>query len=326
VSLWGDDLDTEKKPFVRFFDEVDARIDAKRGERTRPSSLESIFDSLDKADLIPRTKNTDKILSDEATGERRSIFDVFPVPTPETKDTNPNVFDDDAFVQYETMVQDILGNDKSVKLGDATNMKKWLLQDEKIMDYHLPMLDRMVMEGPVFSSRDGLGFQDELKLQRVDFMKALDLNQKDYDMAEKVLEKVARFCAKEGKSLALDVAWHKVKEAGMQLKQESLSTFLHVTSTYPSVLQNRSGPLSSIMDIIDPNRKGNEEEPGVGATEKERQYIDITEEIAAFHDILYPPSEQSVTVRVKSLVRKGNARAAEELVETVRSEILTCNP
>ena len=42
--------------------------------------------------------------------------------------------------------------------------------------------------------------------------------------------------------------------------------------------------------------------------------IDIPGEVATFHDLLYEPTEKSISLRVKGLVRRGEVAEAEALL------------
>lgn len=44
----------------------------------------------------------------------------------------------------------------------------------------------------------------------------------------------------------------------------------------------------------------------------------IPEEIATYHDLSSRPTESSISLRVKALASKGNAKSAEELVEAFK--------
>ena len=332
ASLWGAaDDDTVK--FVPFFDQVDAHIaDKRRGgangagininqkSKNSKSTLDTLFDELDSADKATQQQQQQQqqqqrlILSDAVTGQRRSILDAFPIPAAPPR-RSPNAFDEESCRQYKQVLQDKIT--KKGKIARSVVISDWLQSEEKLIDYHLPALDRAVKEGAV-SDPDDLEFRDDLEKQRMAFMMTLKINDDEYREALDVLVRVGRACAKQAKSLPLNVAWEKIKEGGFITNNDSLSNFLYVSSTY-GTRPFAAGPMGSILDILDPiNRENSHDTNDTGTIEPEEESeVDVAEEIAAFHDNLYAPSEQSLAVRVKAMVRKGNAKAAETLLEHV---------
>jgi hypothetical protein len=75
---------------------------------------------------------------------------------------------------------------------------------------------------------------------------------------------------------------------------------------------------ASILDILDPSSKQRKE--ATDSTQnvpEENDVIDASEEVAAFHDVLFAPTEQSLSMRAKALVAKGDGKGAETLLEKV---------
>jgi arginine repressor len=44
---------------------------------------------------------------------------------------------------------------------------------------------------------------------------------------------------------------------------------------------------------------------------------DVSAEVAMFHDAIYEPTEKTITLLVKSLVRRGDAAGAEALLDNI---------
>jgi hypothetical protein len=49
--------------------------------------------------------------------------------------------------------------------------------------------------------------------------------------------------------------------------------------------------------------------------ENKEYIVNVPEEVATFNDLMYEPTEQSVTIRIKALVAKGDAHGAESLLD-----------
>ena len=95
---------------------------------------------------------------------------------------------------------------------------------------------------------------------------------------------------------------------------------------------HRPGTTPSILDVLggadvfqDNDDKANPmHENGVMAqNKKDRNGQEKADEIAAFHDFLYEPTEQTIQSRVRMLVSRGEAQAAEKLL--LRSKVCSNN-
>jgi hypothetical protein len=112
----------------------------------------------------------------------------------------------------------------------------------------------------------------------------------------------------------------EAKEAGMLFGRDCLSNYLYVLVTY-GIRPRSEGPLGSMMELFaSPNKErgSNPSENGTPASEDESEDIDMVEEVAAFHDSLYGPSEQSLAIRIKAMIRRGKVEAASNLLNNVR--------
>jgi hypothetical protein len=61
---------------------------------------------------------------------------------------------------------------------------------------------------------------------------------------------------------------------------------------------------------------GNDRDGANAIAEVKDDPIDFPTELAIFHDLLYKPTEKSVSLRVKRLVLNGDAAAAEKLLDS----------
>jgi pentatricopeptide repeat protein len=322
-----------KSKFVPFFQEVDNLYGSSNNSKGGNEKITSFFQSL--GDAPPdRVKTTMPAPSPTAapssldSSNTLSIFDVFPIPdVVEETTVNENAYDEEAYRQYRDMIDEILANDRYQRRHTKrpftddflAPIQTWLQAAEPIVEYKLPLFHQCVEQGLDTTSQDDDAFRSELAAQRQAFLKEVALNDKQYQQAIVALVLVGNLCAKRARSLPLDVAWEKVKEAGMLFDKSALNSYLYSCTMYvgsnrgtlfsagDSVLDMLGSPLSTTTTTKEP--KSDEK------TDEEKKYAaNLPEEVATFHDLLYEPTEESVTIRIKALVAKGNARAAEALL------------
>lgn len=335
----------ESKSFVSFFQEVD-NLDSK-------ASIASFFDSLGDPppaktaamrSSVPRpSPSASLVTADEsrtAIGgesllEGKSIFDVFAIPDEaQGLSSNPNAYDQEAYRQYREIIDEILSQPRFQRAHTRRPfteeflgpIRSWLQAAEMRVEHNLPLLQTSVKNGLNNSlSKDGMdglasSFSEELRDQRDVFLKQVPLNEKQYRQASIALLLVGKLCAKRARSLPLDVAWEKIKEAGMCFEQSALNTYLYACTVYVSrsnrgVFSSMAG--GSILDMLGSAPPPDVEQTNDDCDDEEQEYVvDLPEEIATFHDLLYEPTEDSVTIRIKALVAKGNARGAEDLLNS----------
>ncbi|KAL7466845.1 hypothetical protein ACHAXS_007118 [Conticribra weissflogii] len=164
---------------------------------------------------------------------------------------------------------------------------------------------------------DGIVKEDQANLPSSQF----------WQLSEILLASLGRYCARRARSSPMEVAWYKVKESGIVLSRDTISNYLHVVSTMGvDVLGlNRFG--SSHKSLLSSSSTGGSGDGngncGVQSkTNEEDESLSnafhIPEEVATYHDLLSRPTESSISLRVKALTSKGDARGAEELLETFK--------
>lgn len=322
-SMWGVDMTTNGKPasFVPFFDEVDAYLSNPPRQDADPTtkenlSLETLFDDLDQDAAyrdVSKKERPKLLLNDDVTGRRRSILDAFPLPvSTETQTRSPTAFDEEAFSQYAELMN------KTGWSHQSKTVAEWLLSDKPLLDYNLATLQQIIRFG--VSNADEFSFHDEVGKQRLRFMTALNISSEEYHDAVQSLVVMGHRCAKRGLSLPIKIGWEKIKEAGMLVPRDCLSNYLYVLVTY-GIRPRSEGPLGSMMELFasaNKERASNPSENGTPGSEDENEVVDVAEEVAAFHDSLYGPTEQSLTIRVKAMIRRGKVEAANNLLNNVR--------
>eukprot|EP00986_Skeletonema_menzelii_P007083 scaffold2736_cov212-Skeletonema_menzelii.AAC.3 len=120
-------------------------------------------------------------------------------------------------------------------------------------------------------------------------------------IAQLLFTALGRYCAERARSVPMEVAWYKIKESGLVLPKDTISTYLYVVGT---------------MGMGDSFRmtSGDEEK-------KDSNESSISEEVVTYHDLAMKPSESSISLRVKAFASKGDAKTAQELLEAFKKTI-----
>ena len=128
-------------------------------------------------------------------------------------------------------------------------------------------------------------------------------------LAQLLFTALGRYCAERARSVPMEVAWYKVKESGLMLPKDTISTYLYVVGT---------------MGMGDSFRMTSPSSTSVGKeqsqTKKENRQS-ISEEVATYHDLAMKPTESSISLRVKAFATKGDARSALDLLEAFEETI-----
>lgn len=263
---------------------------------------------------------------------KSSLFDVFQLPDPPVlvaSDRSPNAFPAQSVKQYWEILKPILKmpkfqrkqTNKPISDEVAKPVTDWLQADEPCLSYDLPTFQRALKEGVTRLHRSTeRNFPEEVALQRQRFRERMGFSDVQIRAASGCMLQVTNMCARNGKGLPLDVVWEKVKEAGMTDKA-LLHNLLYVSATFStgSVRSRRKrrskyghlAGIASILDVLDTDTCDGIQDDGHNEVD---DLVDLTDEIAIYHDLLYEPTEQSINVRVKLLVAQGKAKEAESLL------------
>mmetsp|Transcript_57757 Transcript_57757/g.172392 ORF Transcript_57757/g.172392 Transcript_57757/m.172392 type:complete len:576 (-) Transcript_57757:1283-3010(-) len=350
--------------FASFFDEVDAIMEENHGYRnSRKSPGSSLLDKLGEpfgmgidltssattpklfrekkskvASEIQSTTERPPSISSVGTG-RKSIFDVLPASVAQPE--NKNAYERNMYEQYHLLLQDVIER-FSTRKGLDEEVIKWLTKSERVVPSNLPIIEEIIRDGGAIPSKgvvsgervESVALRKQLDRQRELFLDRMPLTPKQLSQARTALKTVADLCAKRARAAPLEIAWEKIKEAGITPSEEAMNTFLYVVSTgglglassisapLDSFLLSRDSTLNqkggSILDALKPLKSelsSESEEIHEDANEKR----DIKEEVSVFRDILYDPTERSISVRINSLIAKGHPKAAESLLEGFES-------
>lgn len=330
----------------RFRNQISSSSSGRGGTRNTPdkkTNLDRLFGAFqDKAG------NTSSSIGSE--NAPKSIFEAFPLKP--KAEIDPNAYDKQDYEQYHSIMEEITLSDrfsrkqtrKPISEDVFGPVVEWLLKDSKILPYEYKTLKDAEMNGismnvdssneiseselkmkwklgKAFRSEVSMNgtqankFHRELKDQRKLFLEKTGFSPEQMLLAERALGNLASNCAKMIKSVPLTVAWEKSKEAGMIPSNDTLNVFLYVTGTMSSSFVSSkisSGKkLSAVMSIL-----GGDEQKQDGEDDIEADPIDFPTELALFHDLLYAPTEKSVSLRVKRLVSIGDANGAEFLLDS----------
>jgi hypothetical protein len=314
------------------------------------SNFNNLLDDILKGDSKPLY--SDPI---ERMDTTRSIFDLFPlksrVVNPNKYDKHAFELYHEAM---KSVVESDRFGRKATKKPVGTDIMEqvisWLLKDEKVLDYEYPALKNADKFGIAIDQNDSDGskqmngrkklckdfrseiyipgtetsnFYAQLKKQNENFRQKVKFSDEHFILVERAFKNLASRCAKNARSAPLTIAWEKMKEAGIIPSNDTLNVCLYVTSTVTSGILSSalSGGLSSkgnrrqlsaVMSILGKDNDGNKEIED----EKVLETIDFPTELALFHDLLYKPTEKSVSLRVKRLVSVGDATGAEHLLDS----------
>mmetsp|Transcript_25980 Transcript_25980/g.61651 ORF Transcript_25980/g.61651 Transcript_25980/m.61651 type:complete len:1008 (-) Transcript_25980:1378-4401(-) len=170
--------------------------------------------------------------------------------------------------------------------------------------------------------------------QRAKFKDHLGWTKKQYQVAVATLKGVCNLCANQATAAPLHVVWPKLNEAGSILEVDLLHSLLYTSSSFSVPIMNRDRTSSgrgrsggSLFDFLDEKTNEHKEKYSqfdqnddemdnddvVG--QEEEAPIDVASEVAAFHDILFTPTEQTTSISVRMLVSKGKLYEAEGLLD-----------
>lgn len=247
---------------------------------------------------------------------------------------NPNAFDKESYRQYRDLIDEVLEDDQYQRKHTRrpfqeeflAPIREWLQAAEPWVEYtsRLPLFQASTEDGLDSrlntAERKGrtTSFRDELAVQRQAFLKRVPLSDKQYEQASVALMVMGMRCAKQARSLPLEVAWEKVKEAGICFDKSALNSYLYSCSLY--VTRRKTDGLfssftgDSVLDMLGsgPSKTKSGEENN----DKDEYMVNLPEEVATFHDLLYEPTEESATIRIKALVARGKAEEAEALLNS----------
>ncbi|EEC46713.1 predicted protein [Phaeodactylum tricornutum CCAP 1055/1] len=248
------------------------------------------------------------------------LFEVFKIPdAPAAR--SETAFEEGSFRQYSEILESIIADDpkfmrrhtaKPIADEVAEPLIVYLRSEEPEVEVGLPTFKHALKEG--ISVRD----TNDMKTQKLVFMEKLGVSDAQHRLIEGTLIQISNRCAKEARGLPLEVIWAKVKEAGF-ISQRLLQNLLYISSTFATgsrqkhITYGRLTGTSTILDVLSASESSHSSD-GVDEEDNVEEMLDLADEIAVYHDLLYEPTEQSILTRVRLLVAQGHAKAAENLL------------
>lgn len=123
---------------------------------------------------------------------------------------------------------------------------------------------------------------------------------KFYEVTQFLIGALSRYCARRARSSPMVVTWSKIKESGILLPKDVVATMLYVCGTMG--MADSIGIMSSSS-----SSDGTLDDKFL-----------VPEEVATYHDLSSKPTEASISLRIKSLVTKGDASGAEKMLEAFK--------
>ena len=342
----------DRRKFVSFFDEIDSIMEKERSlhktgrdvfKVSRSDSEVSYHATADHAVFSGSALHSEDLPpSTTALTGNKSIFDLFPAEPAKTP--SPNAFERKLYEQYRDAMQETLSGRFFLKRNRKRQyyseeflapVVDWLLKDEPVLPYAFPELrNDMSYSSAEKDVGRSIPFRKQVQDQRQAFLEKTGLTHDHYEAAKRGICCLVNFCARRCRAAPVEVAWEKMKEAGMIPDEETMSAIIYVVSTgglglSSSILTPLSGgslsfgnslffeSTGSILDTLD----GNEVEASIDdkiQESEDKEDNDIMEEVSVFHDILFDPTEKSVSLRIKALISRGDGKGAEALLESFK--------
>jgi hypothetical protein len=240
-------------------------------------------------------------------------------------------FDRDAYTEYKRLFELVVRKNPKFQRNHTTRPVdarsadiaiQWLLADRPVFPIELPSLAAALNESTTTATE--LEPSEELRVelfeQRKRFLESTSFDAIQYNLIQFSLSKLAGYCARNvaSSSKILPILWAKLKESGLTEKTV-LHTILYVAANFAKSNNNNSTDKfgDSALDVLSTpaERAAKEQRSKKGKKDlSDSTWLDLYHEIAAFHDLLYDPVEQTISIRIQMLVAQGKVAQAELLL------------
>jgi hypothetical protein len=164
-------------------------------------------------------------------------------------------------------------------------LKKLKLED--LEDATKALLSRKRLPSIPSPLRDGEATMDYLKQQKERYIEHYNLSSAQYNYVVRCLVYLGDFCAKRKRAPGILVGWEKMKESGIMPRENAISTYMYILGTDDTC-------------------------------------SDTLIEVATFHDILFPPNEKTITLRIKALIGNNDVEEAETILSSLSVSVCVC--
>eukprot|EP00522_Entomoneis_paludosa_P013426 CAMPEP_0172461178 /NCGR_PEP_ID=MMETSP1065-20121228/39579_1 /TAXON_ID=265537 /ORGANISM="Amphiprora paludosa, Strain CCMP125" /LENGTH=761 /DNA_ID=CAMNT_0013216419 /DNA_START=39 /DNA_END=2324 /DNA_ORIENTATION=- len=203
--------------------------------------------------------------------------------------------DGNAWQEYKTCLTDLLSEKRVLKkcpTEEAEQIQNFLLDPTWPLSKHEILnarcfqqeTDECAIENQVYIQAAADNFQSQLQQRRASFHQTMNITSAQKDYLERCFCYLGDLCAKERKSAPLEVAWQKWRLTGYLPRENSISTYMYVLG-----LDKDGDASDSFWDVV------------------------------MVHDLLFPPNEKTITLRIQMLISQNNPKAAEELIHSLSS-------
>ena len=183
-------------------------------------------------------------------------------------------FDDEVWDLYVNTMTEVMESRRVIKkdaLEDIQAVQDYLVSKETLLGVPSPTL---------LNQRE---IQDSMADQAMRFRNHYNFTVEQYQFAFRSLVYFGDTCAKRGLGSVVVVPWHKIKEAGMIPRENSLTTYMYILSAAEEI--------STCNEALD--------------------------EVATLHDLIHSPKEKTIFLRMKILIGKGDIDGAETLLNSL---------
>lgn len=189
-----------------------------------------------------------------------------------------NHITDEMWLEYCTLMQDIMARDRVVKKS----------KPEILPSVQAYLLEPQFQSIPSLQADDGVNDFRQVSRDRHEHIVGHERNwsKAQAEYLQRCLSYTADWCAKKQLVTPALVAWLKLRELSLVPRENTVSTFLFVLTS--SMTDERS-TMNSLLAAA-------------------------AADVASFHDLCFEPNEKTIYLRVKSLIAHGQAGAAEELL------------
>jgi len=189
-------------------------------------------------------------------------------------------------------------NDKPCDLEVA---KRYLFTPRRLINPH---------DSSCLTEKDD--FHKYITVKKEHFLNTFGMENHQLSLVLRSLSYLGDYCARKRISAPLHVAWDKMKECGSRPRENALSTYLYIFSSFPL-------EIGSEGDITETTTGSGS--TTISTTTAGYNPKDVSGEVAFYHDMIYKPTENTVSIRIKSLVEQGCTEEAEELLWKLESEV-----
>jgi hypothetical protein len=228
---------------------------------------------------------------------------LFSATMPSTVSENESALVEDTQVWtiYEDLIDVILERTEH-KL--SKQLKKENSQLRAVREYLLRNARQPnVPRPPPLRNGSRVWFADLVLKQKELFLQQANFTKEAYQYYGQCLVTLAEECAKRKIPAVCIPAWYKLRECGHVPRENSVSTILYVFT-----MQDEACDFGSAGSN---NTRSSSESACLA------QLDSVRVEVASFHDLLYEPSENTMTIRIKSLIGMGDPAAAEQILSSL---------